>query len=61
VDLCRVAADGIAEQLKRKDLKVRWVKLTLQNRIDAVRKRQVDIECGTATWTLGRQRLWISA
>ena len=57
VDLCRVAADGIAEQLKRKDLKVRWVKLTLQNRIDAVRKRQVDIECGTATWTLGRQRL----
>jgi ABC-type amino acid transport substrate-binding protein len=57
IDLCRVVADGIAEQLKRKDLKVRWVKLTLQNRIDAVRKRQVDIECGTATWTLGRQRL----
>ena len=57
VDLCRVVVDGIAEQLKRKDLKVRWVKLTLQNRIDAVRKRQVDIECGTATWTLGRQKL----
>jgi len=49
--------DGIAEQLKRKELKVRWVKLTLQNRIDAVRKKQVDIECGTATWTFSRQRL----
>jgi ABC-type amino acid transport substrate-binding protein len=57
VDLCRVVVDGIAEQLKRKNLKLRWVKLTLQNRIDAVRKGQVDIECGTATWTLGRQRL----
>jgi ABC-type amino acid transport substrate-binding protein len=57
VDLCRVVVDGIAEQLKRKALKVRWVKLTLQNRIDAVRKKQVDIECGTATWTFSRQRL----
>ena len=57
VDLCRIVADGIAEQLKRKQLKVRWVKLTLQNRIDAVRKKQVDIECGTATWTFSRQRL----
>jgi ABC-type amino acid transport substrate-binding protein len=57
VDLCRVVVDGIAEQLKRKQLKVRWVKLTLQNRIDAVRKKQVDIECGTATWTFSRQRL----
>jgi len=57
VDLCRIVVDGIAEQLKRKELKVRWVKLTLQNRIDAVRKKQVDIECGTATWTFSRQRL----
>lgn len=57
IDLCRVVVDSIAEQLKRKELKVRWVKLTLQNRIDAVRKKQVDIECGTATWTLQRQRL----
>ena len=57
VDLCRIVVDGIAEQLKRKELKVRWVKLTLQNRIDAVRKGQVDVECSTTTWTLARQRL----
>jgi ABC-type amino acid transport substrate-binding protein len=57
VDLCRVVADGIAEQLKMPKLRTRWVKLTVQNRIDAVRRRQVDVECSTATWTLGRQKL----
>jgi ABC-type amino acid transport substrate-binding protein len=57
VDLCRVVADGIAEQLGMPKLRTRWVKLTLQNRIDAVRRRQVDVECSTATWTLARQKL----
>ena len=56
-DLCRVVADGIAEQLKMPRLKTRWVKLTVQNRIDAVRSRKVDVECSTVTWTLARQRL----
>jgi ABC-type amino acid transport substrate-binding protein len=57
VELCRAVADGVAAQLKRKSLKVRWVKLTIQNRIDAVRKGQVDLECSTTTWTLSRQQL----
>ena len=57
VELCRAVADGIAAQLKREALKVRWVKLTIQNRIEAVRKRQVDLECSTTTWTLSRQSL----
>jgi ABC-type amino acid transport substrate-binding protein len=57
VELCRSIADGIAGQLQRNPLKTRWVKLTIQNRIDAVRRGQVDIECSTTTWTLGRQRL----
>src|SRR5262245_21454503 len=57
VELCRAVAEGIAAQLERKELKTRWVKLTIQNRIDAVRRKQVDIECSTTTWTLGRQRL----
>jgi ABC-type amino acid transport substrate-binding protein len=56
VELCRAVAHGIAEQLKKTDLKTRWVKLTVQNRIDAVRRGQVDVECSTTTWTLGRQR-----
>ena len=56
VDLCRAVADGIGAQLKR-ELKTRWVKLTVQNRIEAVRKKLVDVECSTTTWTLGRQQL----
>jgi len=56
VALCRAVADGIAAQLKR-PLKMRWVKLTIQNRIDAVRRGRVDIECSTTTWTLARQQL----
>ena len=57
VDLCRAVAEGVAGELQRPNLKTRWVKLTVQNRIDAVRKRQVDVECSTTTWTLARQRL----
>jgi ABC-type amino acid transport substrate-binding protein len=57
VELCRTIAEGIAAQLERSQLKMRWVKLTIQNRIDAVRRKQVDLECSTTTWTLGRQRL----
>ena len=57
VELCRTVADGIAAQLKRTGLKVRWVKLTIQDRIEAVRSGKVDLECSTTTWTLTRQRL----
>ena len=57
VDLCRAVADGIAAQLQRTNLKVRWVKLTIQNRIEAVQRKRVDAECSTTTWTLARQRL----
>jgi ABC-type amino acid transport substrate-binding protein len=56
VDVCRAVADAIGAQLGR-TLKTRWVKLTIQNRIDAVRRRQVDMECSTTTWTLARQKL----
>src|SRR5262249_18571354 len=57
VDLCRAVAHGIRAQLKRENLKTRWVKLTIQNRIDAVRRKQVDVECSTTSWTLQRQTL----
>jgi ABC-type amino acid transport substrate-binding protein len=57
VELCRAVADGVAAQLKRTNLKTRWIKLTIQNRIDAVRQGKVDVECSTTTWTLSRQQL----
>jgi len=57
IELCNAVADGVAAQLKRQNLKVRWVKLTIQDRIDAVRTGKVDLECSTTTWTLSRQQL----
>src|SRR5436190_21444674 len=57
VDLCRAAAAGVREELKLPGLKTRWVKLTIQDRIEAVRSRKVDLECSTTTWTLTRQKL----
>jgi ABC-type amino acid transport substrate-binding protein len=56
VDLCREIARGIGAQLGLPKLETRWVALTIQNRLEAVSTRRVDIECSTTTWTLGRQR-----
>jgi ABC-type amino acid transport substrate-binding protein len=56
VDLCRTIASGIREQLGLAGLETRWVELTIQNRLDAVRTGRVDIECSTTTWTLARQK-----
>jgi ABC-type amino acid transport substrate-binding protein len=55
VELCRAIASGIRAQLKLKNLETRWVLLTIQNRLEAVKSGRVDIECSTTTWTLGRQ------
>lgn len=55
VELCRAIAGGIREQLKLASLETRWVVLTIQNRLEAVKSGRVDIECSTTTWTLGRQ------
>jgi len=54
VELCREIASGIRAQLKLTALETRWVELTIQNRLEAVRSGRVDIECSTTTWTLSR-------
>jgi len=55
IELCRAIASGIRAQLKLDTLETRWVPLTIQNRLEAVKSGRVDIECSTTTWTLGRQ------
>jgi ABC-type amino acid transport substrate-binding protein len=55
VDLCRAVASGIRAQLKLASLETRWVPVTIQDRITAVKSGRVDIECSTTTWTLSRQ------
>ncbi len=56
VELCRRIASGIRQQLDMASLETRWVPLTVQNRLAAVRDGKVDIECSTTTWTLSRQK-----
>jgi glutamate/aspartate transport system substrate-binding protein len=54
IDLCKHVAAGIQKQLGV-SLKLNWVPVTTQNRIDMVAQGKVDIECGTSTATLSRQ------
>src|SRR5690242_7422903 len=55
VELCERIVGDLRQQLKLAKLDTRWVALTVQNRIEAVRKGQVDLECSTTTRTLARQ------
>ena len=54
VDLCTHVASAIQKQLGI-NLKLNWVPVTTDNRIDMVAQGKVDIDCSTATATLSRQ------
>jgi len=56
VALCRKVAEGVRTQLGIAKLETRWVALSLQDRLAAVRDGRVDLECSTTTWTLTRQK-----
>ncbi len=55
VDFCRRIAAAVREHLDLADMRVTYVPLTTENRIDAVVDGDIDIECGATTVTLGRQ------
>src|SRR5688500_1882943 len=54
IDLCTHVASALQKQLGT-DLKLNWVQVTPENRIDMVAQGKVDIECGTTTTSLSRQ------
>ncbi len=55
VDLCsRVAAD-VGKALAVSNLQVKWVKVTVENRIQSVADGTIDLECGSTTASLSRQ------
>jgi ABC-type amino acid transport substrate-binding protein len=54
IDLCTHVASTIQKQLGT-NLKLNWVPVTAENRIDMVVQGKVDIECGTTTASLSRQ------
>jgi ABC-type amino acid transport substrate-binding protein len=55
IDLCTHIASRLQEQLGI-TLKLNWVSVTTENRLDMVVAGKVDIECGTTTMTLTRQQ-----
>jgi ABC-type amino acid transport substrate-binding protein len=54
IDLCTQIASSIQKQLGT-SLKLNWVPVTTENRLDMVASGKVDIECGTSTASLSRQ------
>ena len=57
VELCKKVVASLEQQLKVQSLAVKWVAATTQNRIELVRKGEVDLECGATTATLSRMEL----
>jgi ABC-type amino acid transport substrate-binding protein len=55
IDLCLQVAAAVQKHLGLADLKLAWVPVTPESRIQAVAQGKVDIECGTTTATLSRQ------
>lgn len=54
IDLCTHIASRIQQQLGI-SLKLNWVPVTTENRLEMVAAGKVDIECGTTTASLSRQ------
>lgn len=56
VELCDKIISGIRRQLKLTELSVRYVPVTSTNRLPLVQNGTVDLECGTTTNNLARQK-----
>ncbi len=55
IDLCRIIAEDLKERLNLDRLKLTWVKVTADERIDAVASGRAHMECGATTITFSRQ------
>jgi len=56
VDLCRAVVASIERQIGVAPLQVKWVPVTVGNRMTTVANGQADMECGATTVTLGRMK-----
>jgi ABC-type amino acid transport substrate-binding protein len=56
IDICRAIVDAMSTEVGR-DLTIKWVPVTSDNRIKAVSKGQVDLECGSTTSNLERKKV----
>ena len=55
VELCGRVADSIAKELGLTNMQVKWVKVTVENRLQSVADGTIDLECGSTTASLSRQ------
>jgi glutamate/aspartate transport system substrate-binding protein len=55
IDLCKLLVDAISEQVGR-EIAIKWQPVTSESRIPAVVSGQVDLECGSTTNNLERQK-----
>jgi glutamate/aspartate transport system substrate-binding protein len=55
IELCQRIAAAVQQELGLQDLNIKYVPVTVENRIQAVVNKTVDIECGSTTITLSRQ------
>jgi glutamate/aspartate transport system substrate-binding protein len=54
IELCTRVAEAIQTRLRLSKLALEWTPLDAADRLDAVAKGRVDIECGTTTMSLSR-------
>ena len=55
IDLCRLLVDAISEEVGR-SIAIQWWPVTAESRMAAVSSGQVDLECGSTTNNLERQK-----
>ena len=55
IDLCKLLVEAIGEAVDR-EIAIKWVPVTSESRIAAVVSGQVDLECGSTTNNLERQK-----
>jgi glutamate/aspartate transport system substrate-binding protein len=55
IDLCREIVDDVSAALNGRDLTIKYVSVTAETRIPAVREGRVDLECGSTTNNVERQ------
>ncbi|TFH51764.1 MAG: amino acid ABC transporter substrate-binding protein [Lysobacterales bacterium] len=57
VDLCRSVAVAVKQSLGLKDISIKYIPVTAENRFEAVNDGRIDILCGPTTATLSRREL----
>jgi len=56
VDLCKLLVEAIGEEVGR-EIAIKWVPVTSESRIDAITSGKADLECGSTTNNLERQKV----